>query len=81
MAFIEIQLIQWFKSYLDNCKQNCFINESSSDKLPLGCSVPQRTILGPLLFLIYGSVPFNQSKTGFCDRKLDFPYHLWRNQS
>ena len=23
-----------------------------------------------------GSVPFNQSKTGFCDRKLDFPFHL-----
>ena len=30
---------------------------------------------------VTGSVPFNQPKTGFCDRKLDFPFHLWRNQS
>ena len=45
--------LNWFKSYLDNRRQKCFINGCLSDKLPLSCGVPQGTILGPLLFLIY----------------------------
>jgi len=44
---------QWFKSYLENRTQMCSINGSLSKSRSLSCGVPQRTILGPLLFLLY----------------------------
>ena len=43
----------WFESYLDNRAQKCFVNGSLSKTLSLSCGVPQGTILGPLLFLLY----------------------------
>ena len=43
----------WFKSYLDNRTQKCFVNGSLSDSQPLTCGIPQGTILGPLLFILY----------------------------
>ena len=43
----------WFKSYLENSTQMCSINGSLSNNRSLTCGVPQGTILGPLLFLLY----------------------------
>ena len=43
----------WFKSYLKNRIQKCVVNGSLSKVCSPGCGVPQGTILGPLLFLIY----------------------------
>ena len=43
----------WFKSYLENRNQKCFVNGSLSDSEFLTCSIPQGTILGPLLFILY----------------------------
>ena len=42
----------WFKSEL-NRAQKCFVNGSLSDSQPLTCGIPQGTILGRLLFILY----------------------------
>ena len=43
----------WFQSYLENRAMVCSINGTLSTSSLLTCGVPQGTILGPLLFLIY----------------------------
>ena len=46
-------LLKWFESYLPNCFQKVMLNAYSSTSLPVHSGVPQGSILGPLLFIIY----------------------------
>ena len=45
--------LNWFKSYLSDRKQRCKINNNLSEWINCSIGVPQGSILGPLLFILY----------------------------
>ena len=63
----------WFVSYLSNRCQFVSLGDVTSDKQSVGCGVPQGSVLGPLLFLLY----VNDFKC--CSELLDF--HLFADDA
>ena len=63
---IRGQILSWFKEYLKDRQQYVILNNEKSPTTTVTLGVPQGSILGPMLFLIYIndiSNIFSQSKT------------------
>ena len=50
---INDKTLSWFKSYLSQRQQQVSIYNTKSRFRPITCGVPQGSILGPLLFLLF----------------------------
>ena len=46
-------LLNWVKDYLSNRQQSVIVNTARSSSRPISAGVPQGSVFGPLLFLVY----------------------------
>ena len=68
-------VLKWFESYLTDRSQTVNVKNATSKKMPLSSGVPQCSVLGPLLFLVY-TLPL-----GDIMRKKGLQFHIYADDT
>jgi hypothetical protein len=72
---IDGQVLKWFESYLQDRMQSVVIDGVKSISKDLRCGVPQWSVLGPILYLLY------TSPLGDIIRDHGFDFHFFADDS
>ena len=72
---IKGKAVQWFRSYLENRLQYVCINGFNSSSTDVAFGVPQGSVLGPILYLLY------TSPLGDIIRQHGMEFHLYTDDS
>ena len=50
---VQESAMDWFSSYLSDRTQTFCVNAAMSRPIPITCSIPQGSVMGPVLFILY----------------------------
>ncbi|PJE77517.1 hypothetical protein CI610_03559 [invertebrate metagenome] len=71
---VSLQVVNWIKDFLRNRCQRVIVNGESSKSYPVMSGIPQGSVLGPILFVVYindlPEIPVSQSPLFADDTKL-----------
>ena len=72
---IKGKVLKWFRSYLQNRTQTVMIDGVKSMSKDLNWGVPQGSVLGPILYVLY------TSPVGVIIRRYDLDFHFYAEDS